>query len=396
MSDDQVFQVFATAARGLGSALHQELVDLGLSPQDPETGGVRFQATFKEIMLCNLSLRTANRVLIQLGSFKAKEDRLIYDRVRSLPWTEFFDCSKTISVDASLSGCFQKDSRYVGLKVKDAVVDQFREKVGDRPSVERQHPDVRIVVTGYLDQYKLYLDTSGEPLFKRGYRTQVSASSAAPLKETLAAGMLKIAGYTGEQILVDPFCGSGTIVVEAALMAAKSAPGLMRESFGFEHLFPFVNSEWEALRERVEEAEIEAPPSPIRIYASDKQRAAIESARKNAQRAGVLDWISFTKKDVVNLTGQDVVKSSDSYEILFVTNPPYGVRLGGDSYELKDAYGDFGYTLKSQFPESTAWILAGNPELTGELKLKANQKVFLYNGKIETRFLSYKIGKLRQ
>lgn len=380
-----MYSCFATAPRGLGDVLFDELIELGLKPSKPETGGVQFQASLPQIYKANLWLRCANRVLIKLAEFDARNEDQLYQNILKIDLEEFISADQNFMVDATVSSSEIRDQRILALKTKDALVDRFREKYGVRPNVEKEDPDLRIVISGHMNFFKVYADTSGEPLFKRGYRF---SSTDAPLKETLAAGLLKLAGYKGKGILIDPFCGSGTILIEAALMALNSAPGLMRDKFGFENWLNFQADEYEDLRAEAENSELEE--TEARFIGYDIAKQAIQFAAANAKRAGVSNFLELQRQGVAELT---LPEDTAAESVLIVTNPPYGIRIGGYEYEIRDAYRDFGFQLKANFQGAQVWVLAGNKEMTGEIKMKSEKKVFLYNGKIETRFLNYKVNK---
>ncbi|HND85908.1 MAG TPA: N-6 DNA methylase, partial [Pseudobdellovibrionaceae bacterium] len=262
--------------------------------------------------------------------------------------------------------------------VKDAIVDQFRDKFGVRPDVEKHGADLVIQVRAVKNQFSLSVDLSGESLFKRGYRKE---ALEAPLKENLAAGLLRLAEWDRVSPIVDPMCGSGTILIEAAMMALNMAPGSHRKNFGFQNWLNFDEEAWEKVLD--EAAETEKQDLDFKLFGFDIDRKAISIAKANAKVAGVDHVVEFKSEPVATL-------NPPVPEGMIVTNPPYGARIG-DEDNLRDVYRDLSYTLKNRFPGWTAWILAGNKDLVSDLKLKSTRKFQVFNGNIECRLLKYEI-----
>ncbi len=394
---------FALTSRGLVDALRDELAELGAKNLVKEPGGVYFDANWATVYRANLRLRTATRVVKPILQFPAYKNEDLYNNIRKFDFTTLIEPHGTLAVEASVRDSVFQDQRFVAMKVKDAIVDQFRDKFGSRPSVDNDKPDLVIVVRAYKNTFSVSLDTSGEPLFKRGYRV---GTGEAPLKEHVAAGLLRLAEWDGETPIVDPMCGSGTILIEAALMARKIAPGTLRRRFGFmgwkgfdgaafkKELDDAMDMEDEA-NQRIELALARVYPVTLGedadVSADEKRRPlffgydvdskVIKMAQANAREAGVDDLIHFRRHAMETLEAP-VEKG------IVITNPPYGVRLGEEE-SLKDVYRDLAFTLKSRFKGWSAFVLSGNPELSQAMKLKSTRKSLVYNGTIECRLLKY-------
>lgn len=396
---------FALTSRGLVDALRDELAELGAKNLEKEPGGVYFDSNWATVYRANLRLRTATRVVKPILQFPAYKNEDLYNNIRKFDFTTLIEPEGTLAVEASVRDSVFQDQRFVAMKVKDAIVDQFRDKFGSRPSVDNDKPDLVIVVRAYKNIFSVSLDTSGEPLFKRGYRV---GTGEAPLKEHVAAGLLRLAEWDLETPIVDPMCGSGTILIEAALMARKIAPGTLRRRFGFMGWKGFDSAvfkkELDAAMEMEDEANARIEAALARVYpatmvkdakVSDEEKRrplffgydvdakVIKLAQANAREAGVDDLISFRRHAMETL--EPPVEKG-----IVITNPPYGVRLGEEE-SLKDVYRDLAFTLKNRFKGWTAFVLSGNPALSSAMKLKATRKSMVYNGTIECRLLKYEM-----
>jgi putative N6-adenine-specific DNA methylase len=328
-------------------------------------------------MRANLWLRTANRVLRHLADFDAPTPEALYEGVQSIRWPDLFAVSRTIAVDATVRESGITHSHFAAQKAKDAIVDAFRNACGTRPDVDRLNAQVRINLRIVRDEAVLAIDLSGESLNRRGYRTDPAAAS---LRETLAAGILLLAEYDGEQPLVDPACGAGTIPIEAALIASGTAPGLLRDDFGFKNLLDFEPKRWTRL---VDEARSAVRMKRMAsISGSDISSVSLGDARSNARNAGFADRINFALRDVSSL-------APEGDPGLIVCNPPYGVRLKGGDGGIEPFYAGLGKALKDHCGGWTAWILSGNADATRALKLKASRRIPLMNGPIDCRLLRY-------
>jgi putative N6-adenine-specific DNA methylase len=368
---------FATTSKGLEETLAGELVALGAEELSAVAGGVSFAGEPDLGMRANLRLRTANRVLRQLSEFDAPTPEALYEGVRAVRWPGLFDARRTIAVDATVRESGITHSHFAAQKAKDAIVDAFRDAVGFRPDVDRLGAQVRINLRIVRDEAVLSLDLSGESLNRRGYRTGPAPAS---LRETLAAGILLLAEYDGEQPLVDPACGAGTILVEAALIATNTAPGLLRDDYGFKNLLDFEPKRWTRIVEEARDAVRTRRTSPI--SGSDLSQAVLADARRNARNAGFADRILLAVRDVADLAPEGAPG-------LVVCNPPYGIRLKGGAGGIEPFYASLGKALKDRCGGWTAWILSGNADATRSLKLKASRRIPLMNGPIDCRLLRY-------
>lgn len=369
-------EFFASTARGLVEPLEIELKELGLKVTDKYIGGVFFESNWEGCYKANLHSRLASRILKPILDFTAYQPEELYSQILRHDFTKYIKPTQTISIDASVSESKMRDQRFVAMKVKDAIVDQFRDKFGVRPDVDNENPDLRIHVRCIKNQFNVALDTSGDSLFKRGYRRDVGE---APLKENLAAGLIKLTEWDGQSPIVDLMCGSGTFLIEAAMMALNIAPGINRKKFGFQNWLSYDSEAWDKVVQEALEGEKEE--LPFKFYGYDIDRRVLTSAKDNAKRAGVDQVIEF-KKEAVAVVEPPVEKG------LIIVNPPYGARIG-DEDNLRDVYRDLGFTLKHRFKGWDCWILSGNKELIADLKLKSTRKHFVFNGNIECRFLKY-------
>ena len=390
---------FAPCPRGLEEALVDELKELGIAAAHATAGGVHFNGTWPDAWRLNLHSRLASRVLVRIaqGRYRGEDD--IHGLAKAQDWTRWFDASQTLRVDTTAgSGKHKSPLRsleFVTLRVKDGICDRFRDAVGVRPSVDTHAPDVRVFA--YLDANTctLYLDTSGEPLFKRGWRTE---SGDAPLRENLAAGILRLAGWRPGIALLDPMCGSGSFAVEAAQTALRIAPGSMR-SFGFEKLKNFDEAAWERMRiESVVPPRDEDLAAVAAIQASDVSGDAVAMTRANLERADVPGALAAAIAPK-QIDARQVKPHAP--EGLVITNPPYGERIAvrgersdrgpqPDDDELTAFFAAFGDTLKQRFAGWTCHILTSDLALQKKLRLSPDRRVVLFNGAIECRL--YRFG----
>jgi putative N6-adenine-specific DNA methylase len=375
---------FASCPRGLEQVLAAELAALGARGIDAVDGGAGFTGDRAQCYAVNLESRVASRVLWQVGQARYGSEQDIFDAARALPWPRLFDVGRTIRVNVSAIRSPVRSLEFVTLRVKDAVCDVFREQRGSRPDVDTQAPDVRIHAFLTRDQATFYLDTSGEALFKRGWR---AAGGEAPLRENLAAGILRIAGWTPPTPLLDPMCGSGTFLVEAAMMALDVAPGLDRP-FGFERLDQHDAGLWRTLRDKARARR--RPAAKLPIYGSDKSGTALGMARENLAVLGLAEAVELKQMDV--LDGGPPAAGG-----ILVMNPPYGERVGA-SDELAAFYPRLGDALKQRYAGWTAYILTADLRLAKLIGLKATKRTPLYNGALECRLFEYRLvaGSMRR
>jgi putative N6-adenine-specific DNA methylase len=380
----QVEKFFAPCPRGLEGVLADELAALGARDILPADGGVAFSGEFALCYAVNLESRIASRVLWQISETRYRSEQDIYDAARVLPWREWFGPDRSIRVNVAAVKSPLKSLDYATLKIKDAVCDAFRAATGRRPDVDTRAPDVRIHAFLTAAACTLYLDTSGEALFKRGYRV---AAGAAPLRENLAAGILRLSGWQPNAVLLDPMCGSGTLLAEAAMIALGLAPGANR-SFGFEKLNRFDEKGWRALREQAQS--IVKISTKTNIYGSDLYGEALKLARANLAAIGLEHAVQIKQANVLEMP-------APAETGMIVTNPPYGVRLD-EQQDLAAFYPKFGDALKKKFSGWTAYILSADMQLPRLIGLKASKRTPLFNGALECRLFEYKLvaGSMRK
>lgn len=373
-------EFFASCPKGLADLLERELQDLGLKTTHKNISGVGFESNWEGCYKANLHSRLASRILKPVLEFTAYQPEELYNQILRHDFTKYIKPTQTISIDAKVKDSMMRDQRFVTLKIKDAIVDQFRLKCeGVRPNIDSENPDLQIYVRAKQNQFVVALDTSGVSLFKRAYR---SYQTEAPLKENLAYGLVALSGWDGVLPMLDPMCGSGTILIEAALKKANVAPGILRKKFGFQTWTNFDGAVWDRLVNEAMDAEIEQ--DAISFYGFDLDRKALVVAKESARRAGVDHMIQWTREPVASIQ-PEVAKG------FMLTNPPYGARLGEED-TLKDLYRDLGFFMKKQLKGWDCWVLSGNRNLTEFIKLKNSQRIQIFNGAIECRFLKYLIN----
>lgn len=368
---------FATCPRGIELLLAEDLRAFKAEKVHAIGGGVQFAGDFSLCYRVNLESRLASRVLWQVASGRYQSEDDIYRISSRLRWTDFFDPGRTIRVDVSATKSPLTSLNFVTLKIKDAVCDEIRRASGQRPSVDTRAPDIPIQAHLTDRDFILYLDTTGEPLFKRGRRAAVVE---APLRENLAAGILRLAGWTPDTPLLDPMCGSGTFIIEAAEMALGIPPGAGRH-FAFEKLKNFNRHGWSALVG--EAAERQKPPTRLAIYGSDRSAAALKAAGANLAAARIASVVDLRRADVLDI-------EAPSSAGMIVTNPPYGVRLG-EQQQLAEFYPKLGDVLKKRFAGWRAYLLTADPRLAKRIGLAASRRVPLFNGALECRLYEYRL-----
>jgi putative N6-adenine-specific DNA methylase len=367
-------RLVATCARGLEGVLRGELERLGHAEAREGRGMVEFDGDFAAVMRANLWLRSAMRVLVHLADGPAGSREALYRLALGVPWEELIGRGQTFAVEVAGRGDAFDHSGFPALVVKDAIADRLRSRRGERPDVDRDRPDVLVHAHMSGARAGLSLDGTGEPLSHRGWRPR---GGPAPLAESLAAGVLLLTGYDGSQPFLDPMCGTGTLAVEAALIATGSAPGLGR-SFACER---WAEASVTDVRELRAEAHRHRRPARAAIVGSDIDSRAVAAGARNAQEAGVGAEVRFDQRDVREL-------SPPGEGAIIVANPPYGHRLGRDS-DLASLYAEIGDALKRRAAGCTAWILVGDPELAKRIGLRPKRRVVLYNGPIECRLLGF-------
>lgn len=377
----QEFELIAKTFMGLEPVLAKELTQLGANEVQIGRRMVSFMGDKEMMYRANFQLHTAIRILKPIKHFKALSADDVYREVQKIDWSEYIGLDKTFAVDSVVFSEEFRHSKFVAYKVKDAIVDQFREKTGKRPNISVANPDIRLNIHIAEDKCTLSLDSSGESLHRRGYRQE---SVEAPLNEVLAAGMILMTGWQGETDFIDPMCGSGTLLVEAALIAHNMAPGLFRKEYAFEK-WPDFDSD---LFDRIYNDDSNEREFTHHIYGYDVDIKAVNTARLNVRAAGLVNDITVEEADFKNFT-QPKEKS------IIVTNPPYGERIS--TPDLLGTYKMIGERLKHQFLNNDAWILSYREECFDQIGLKPSIKIPVYNGSLECEFRKYQIfdGKMK-
>ncbi|MGH8630673.1 MAG: THUMP domain-containing class I SAM-dependent RNA methyltransferase [Burkholderiales bacterium] len=374
---------FATCPRGLENVLATELEPLGATDIAITEGGVGFQGDAQIAYRANLHSRVASRVLWSVfsGGYRNEDD--IYHALRAFDWDRCFDVERTLRVNVSAIRSPLKSLDFLTLRIKDAVCDRFRDATGKRPNVDTASPDVRIHAFLTTGEFTVYLDSSGEALFKRGYR---SDASDAPLRENLAAGIVKLSGWTAEQALLDPMCGGATLLIEAAHMALGVPPGANRE-FGFQKLKNYDPKLWKSVKD---EAHPGHAPGALRLFGSDRSARALESARRNLGGAGLAEAVHLAQSDVLAVT-------PPAHSGVLVMNPPYGVRTE-DRDRLAEFYPRLGDALKQRFAGWHAYIFTSDLRLPKLIGLSPSKRTPLFNGALECRLYEFRIvaGSMRK
>ena len=368
---------FASCPRGLESLLAEDLVAAGVGEMHSIPGGVHFSADWPACYAANLHSRIATRILWRVahGPY-AKEDD-IYRLVLDTPWPKWFAAEQTIRVDVTAIKSPLKSLEFITLRIKDAVCDRFRADVGTRPSVDTREPDVRVHGFITAGECTLYIDTSGAPLYQRGLRQK---TVEAPLKENVAAGILRLSGWQPGTPLLDPMCGSGTFLVEAAQIALNIAPGAGR-GFGFQQLKNFRREAWKAQLDAAMDAE--KPAAPAHLYGSDNSPVAVRAALANLDRAGLLPAVSLRSGDILEI-------DAPAPTGIMVANPPYGERIS-ELDELAVFYPKLGSALKRKFAGWNCYLLTADLRLPKLMRLTPSKKTPLYNGAIECRVFEFKM-----
>ena len=359
----------------------KELIELGANNVQIQRRAVAFTGDKRMLYTANFCLRTASRVLVPIATFKAKKTDEIYEQVKQVDWAQYMNTRTSFAIDATVYSDLFRHSQFVTYRVKDALVDWWMEHGGVRPNVQLTNPDLYLNVHIAGDMVTLSLDSSGESLHKRGYRV---ANTQAPINEALAAGMLLLAGWNGQSDFYDPMCGSGTLLIEAALIARNIAPGIYRKGFAFEKWADFDAD----LFEDVSSDDSRERDFSHKIYGSDAGFYAMQVAMKNVQSAGLQRDIEVKQIRVQELK----LAEKNTEGALIMINPPYGERLAQDRDVLR-LYQDMGTTLKHQFSGATAWIISSNEEALKCVGLRPAKKIHLVNGDLECLFNKYELFK---
>lgn len=362
---------------GFEEILAQELRELGAQNVQKGVRSVSFEGDKGFMYKANLCLRTALKILKPLFSFRIRNEKEYYQKLYEANWERYFSVDQTFAVLATLQTDIFNHSQYVALKAKDAIVDSFRDRRGKRPSVDVQHPDVQLHVHIQRNEVFVSMDSSGASLHQRGYR---SATNIAPINEVLAAGILLLSGWEGQCDFLDPMCGSGTFLIEAAMIACRIPANIHRREFAFEKwndydqdLFDVV---FDSCLKKVREFHFQ-------ITGYDKAPSAVSKAKENLKNANLLDYVEVFQKDFFQTEKIDKEKP-----LHIVFNPPYNERLPIDVVKM---YGSIGDTLKKHYPNTNAWFITSNLEGIKHVGLRPSRKIALFNGKLESKLLQYKM-----
>ncbi len=373
---EQNFKMLAKTFFGFEEILAKELRQLGAQEVEIGNRAVSFVGDKGFMYKANLCLRTALKILKPIHTATIESDNDLYQLFYDFPWTDYLEVDSKFVIDSVVYGELFTHSQYASQKAKDGLVDRFRDEFQARPSVEMNRPDLRINLHIQNDQCTISLDSSGASLHHRGYRT---ATNIAPLNEVLAAGLIQLSGWKGNTDFYDPMCGSGTILIEAALFSCKIPANINRKSFAFEKW-----KDWdESLMETIKTSQLKKIINPnVQIKGSDKAPSAVEKAIQNVENANLSDFITIEKKDFFQ------VEKETKGPLHLLTNPPYGERLEGDMNVFYQGIGD---SFKQSFPNTQAWMISSNMEALKHVGLRPSRKIKLFNGKLESRLLLYPI-----
>ena len=371
----QEFQMIAKTFKGLEDVLAQELIELGANEVQQDRRVVYFTGNKELMYKANLHLRTASRILKPICTFRANDTDDLYNKVHNLDWSQYISSNQSFAIDSTVYSETFNHSQFITYRVKDAIVDWYAEHNQKRPRISVSNPDIYLNIHISHDTCTLSLDSSGESLHKRGWRAE---QTEAPINEALAAGMLLLAGWKGQCDLVDPFCGSGTILIEAAMIALGIPPGIYRSSFAFEHWQDFDRE----LFERLYNDESCEKEFTHHIYGSDISNFSIRIAEKNIKSAGLNKYISVEISDIKDLQPK-------TEKCLIVSNPPYGERL--DIKNIMQLYSNIGEALKHRFAGSTAWIISSDERYLKNMGLKPTKRISLLNGALDCWFNKYEL-----
>ena len=370
------FKMIAKTFFGFEEILAKELQQLGAQDVEIGTRAVSFKGDKGFMYKANLSLRTALKILKPIYYFKATNDQNLYKGIQGIDWSKYIGDNQTFVIDTTIHSDNFKHSQFVSQKAKDAIVDQFREKTGQRPSVDKDFPDLRINIHIDRDQVSVALDTSGASLHHRGYRT---ATNIAPINEVLAAGMLLLSGWNGSSDFLDPMCGSGTLLAEAAMIACNIPANINRQEFAFEKWNDWDNDLFDQIIDALMKKTREFHHT---IIGYDKAPSAVQKAKDNIQNANLDDYVSIIQGDFFDS------KKENAGPLQMVFNPPYGERL---NIELERFYREIGDTLKNNYPNTNAWFITANLEALKFVGLRPSRKIKLFNGSLEARLVKYEM-----
>lgn len=373
---DREFKIVAKTSLGLEEVLEEEIKELGISKIEKGNRAITFYANKKQLYKANLKLRTANRLLMPIKTFKIETVEDLYNKIKKIKWYEIFDVNQTFSIDSTVFSPLFNHTQFAAFKTKDAIVDLFRDKYNKRPDVDKDFPHIRINIhINKINEVTVSLDSSGDPLFKRGYR---DSRSIAPIKEDLAAGLILLSGWKRDCNFIDFFCGSGTLLIEATYYAYNIAPNINREEFGF---FNWKSFDKELFNEVVDECLAQENNFDYSITGIEIDGRTLGMARANIKSAGLTKEIELIKSDFIDFTPPPAPG-------IVVCNPPYGERIGENVDEL---YSKFGDILKDKYADYNAWMISSNMGALKKVGLRPSRKIKVMNGNLECRFMKYEM-----
>lgn len=371
------FKMVAKTLFGFEDLLAKELTNLGARDVNKGIRMVSFSGDKGFMYKANLALRTAIKILKPISSFQVASEQELYQHIYNMPWEEHLSENGSLAINATVHSLRFKHSQYIALKTKDAIVDRFRDQKGVRPNIDLRFPDLKINIHIDKNHCTVSLDSSGESLHRRGYKT---ATNIAPINEVLAAGLIMLSGWDGQSDFRDPMCGSGTILIEAAMIACNIPPNLMRKEFAFERW-----QDWDVeLFEKIESSLLSKTRDfHFKISGFDKSPSAVRKALDNVKNAHLEEFISVKHEDFFK------TKKGEETPLHMVFNPPYGERL--EQLDVVSFYADIGSTLKHGYPGTNAWFITSNLEGLKSVGLKPSRKIKLFNAKLEARLVNYKM-----
>jgi len=379
------FPILITCPREFPPILRKEVESLGYAVTQELPAGVELQGTLHDCLRLNLWLRTAHRVLVRVGSWRARMENQMYEAVHSVAWEDWIPANGYVSVISSVSTPSIDNDMYANMRCKDAIVDRIRDKKGTRPNSGSSTDQSVVFLYWHDEDLMMYVDTSGQPLSDRGYRVH---PAKAPMRETLAAAVVLSTKWSPDFPFVNPMCGSGTLAIEAAMIAQNIAPGAHRDNFGFLHLLPFDVRQWTSMRNATFDEELQQLPALI--LASDIDGRVITQAKDNARRAGVR--VEFTTTDFTDVSIPESVgiDTNSVHTPVVIYNPEYGLRLGNE-YELKETYRAIGDFMKQHCKGYTGYVFTGSMSLAKEIGLRSKRRVPFWSADLECRLLEFEL-----
>lgn len=368
-------KILIKTMHGLEEILAEEVRELGGQNITPLKRSVACEGNLEFLYKANMHLRTALKILVPIYKFTARNEEQLYKEVYKFDWSQYLNNSQTFAIDNTVFSEFFRHSKYAALKTKDAIVDQFRDNTGVRPSVDIKRPDIQFDLHAFKDQFTISLDSSGDTLNKRGYH---EPGHQAPMNEVLAAGLLKLAGWNKEVPLYDPMCGSGTILFEAAMMGMNMPPQINRRDFAFRNWTSYNPTIWNRV---VADAKASVRKAKLQLFGGDIDMTAVRLVEKTIRKLKMNDSITVRKISL----DKHIPKTPSG---MVITNPPYGERIGENVNELYKLIGD---TLKNHYDGFDAWIISSNMEAFKHVRLKPSKKIVLFNGALECKFQKYEM-----